>query len=64
MIERPVFWVFGTALFLTISLLPNLLLAWFYLGGRVHTIVIPTTLVLLLVLWGNSKLFGSNPSGA
>ena len=57
MIDRLVFWVFGTALFLTIALLPNLLLAWFYTGGRAHTIVIPTSVALFLVLWGSSKLF-------
>ena len=61
-IERLVFWLLGTALFLTIALLPNLLLAWFYTGGRAHTIVVPTSIVLLLMLWGSSKLFAPSPS--
>ena len=61
MIDRLVFLVFGTALFLTIALLPNLLLAWFYTGGRAHTIVISTSVALFLVLWGSSKLFPASP---
>ena len=57
MLGRLVFWIAGTALFLTIALLPNLLLAWFYTGGRAHTIVVPTAIALFVVLWGSSKLF-------
>ncbi len=64
MIQKLLFWVLGTALFLTIALLPNLLLAWFYTRGLAHTIVIITSLVLLLVFWASSRLFGreSSPS--
>ena len=50
-IASAVLWFFGTALFLAISLLPNVLLARFYTGGRVHAIVLPTVAVLVLLLW-------------
>ena len=53
---RVVFWVLGGALFLTISLLPNLLLAWFNTGGTTHLIVIPTAAVLAGLMWGSSLL--------
>ncbi len=54
---RIVFWVLGGAFFLTIALLPNLLLAWFYTGGRAHMIVVPTAAVALGLMWG-SQAFG------
>ena len=57
MIDRLVFWVGGTALFLAVALLPNLLLAWFYTGGQAHAIIVPVALLLLLVLWGSARLF-------
>ena len=57
MVGQLVFWVVGTALFLTIALLPNVLLAWwFYNGGQTHTVVVPTVVLLFVVLWGSSRL--------
>ena len=55
-LHRITFWVLGTALFLAISLLPNLLLAWFYTGGRVHSIVVPTVIILTGIMWASSRL--------
>jgi hypothetical protein len=54
-IERILFWLVGAALFLAVAILPNLLLAWFYTGGRVHAIVIPTCAVLCALMWGSSR---------
>jgi len=53
---RIVFWVLGGALFLSISLLPILLLAWFYTGGTVHLIVAPTVAVAVGLLRGGLAL--------
>jgi hypothetical protein len=53
--QRIVFWLLGAALFVAIALMPNLLMAWFYTGGRVHAIVLPTIVVLIALLWGSSK---------
>ena len=55
LVSRVLFWILGTALFLTISLLPNLLLAWFYTGGRVHAIVVPITAAIGALIWVTSK---------
>ena len=56
-VGRIIFWIFGGALFLTIALLPNLLMAWFYTGGTAHMIVVPTAAVAIGLLWG-SQAFG------
>lgn len=53
---RIVFWVLGGAFFLSISLLPNLLLAWFYTGGTTHLIVVPTVAVALGLMRGSAAL--------
>jgi len=55
-LSRILFWVLGLALFLTLALLPNLLLTWFYTGGVVHAIVVPTAMVILALIWGTSRL--------
>ena len=56
LVNRLVFWLLGSALFLVIALLPNLLLAWFYTGGRAHAIVVPIVAVIMALLWGTSFL--------
>ncbi len=56
-VGRIIFWILGGALFLTIALLPNLLLAWFYTGGTAHMIVVSTAAVAIGLLWG-SQAFG------
>ena len=53
---RIVFWVLGGALFLSIALLPTLLLAWFYTGGPAHLIVVPTAAVAVGLLRGAAAL--------
>ena len=53
---RIVFWVLGGAFFLSIALLPTLLLAWFYTGGTAHLIVVPTAAVALGLLRGGATL--------
>ena len=54
--SRIAFWVLGSALFLSIALLPNLLLTWFYTGVRVHSIVVPLVAVIVALIWGTSFL--------
>ena len=56
-VGRIIFWILGGALFLTIALLPNLLLAWFYTGGTAHMIVVSIAAVAIGLLWG-SQAFG------
>ncbi len=53
---RIVFWIIGGAFFLSIALLPTLLLAWFYTGGTAHLIVVPTAAVALGLLRGSAAL--------
>jgi len=60
LVNRIVFWLVGSALFLSIAILPNLLLTWFYTGGRTHAIVVLTVAVLLALLWGSSFLMPSD----
>ena len=55
-VARIVFWVLGGTLFLSIALLPNLLLAWFYTGGSAHIVAVPTIAVAVGLLWGASAL--------
>ena len=49
---RIVFWVLGGAFFLSIALLPNLLLAWFYTAGPAHLYAISAAGVALGLLRG------------
>lgn len=57
MVGKLVFWMVGTGFFLTIALLPNVLLAWwFYTGVQTHTVVVPMVISLFVVLWGSSRL--------
>ena len=53
--DRVVLWVLGTALFLSISLLPNVLFSRYLVAGTVHMIVLPTCAVVLLLLWVASR---------
>lgn len=53
---RIVFWVLGGAFFLSIALLPNLLLAWFYTGGPAHLYSISAAAVALGLLRGAAAL--------
>ena len=53
-ISRILFWIVGGVFFLTISLLPNLLLAWFYTGGSAHLIVVPTAAIVVGLLWSTT----------
>ena len=59
--NRIVLWVLGVALFLAVGFLPNLLLAWFYTGGQVHLVVIPTVAVILALFWGTARLTSPAP---
>ena len=54
--SRIILWVLGLALFLAVGFLPNLLLAWFYTGGRVHLVVAPTVAMILALFWGMARL--------
>ena len=65
--SRIAFWLLGSALFLSIALLPNLLFTWFYTAGRVHVIVVPLAAVIVALMWGTSFLIpgdsGPDPAG-
>ena len=50
-IDTIVFWLLGGALFFTIALLPNILLAVFYGPVAVHIIVVTACSFILLLLW-------------
>lgn len=66
LMSRMVFWLLGAVLFVSIAILPNLLLTWFYTGGKVHSIVVPLVAVLVGLMWGSSFLTpqGSGPESA
>ena len=52
---RIMFWLVGGLLFLSISLLPGVLLGWWYwTGGRTHLVTVPIVAVLLGALWAVS----------
>ena len=55
LIHRVIFWVLGTALFLSIGLLPNVLYSRYLGGTTVHLITYPTVGVVILLLWIASK---------
>ena len=67
LVSRVVFGLLGSALFLSVALLPNLRLTWFYTGGRVHSIVVPLVAVIVALMWGTSFLTpgdsGQEPAG-
>ena len=54
-IDRTVLWVLGTTLFLSISLLPNVLFSRYLGASTVHFIVLPTCAVVFLLLWVASR---------
>ena len=55
LIDSIIFWVLGSALFIVIALVPAVLLsAYFWDGLRVHYVVVPTSLVIVLLLWAAS----------
>lgn len=56
LMSRIVFWVLGSALFLSIAVLPNFMLTRFYTGGQVHTTVVALVAVLFALIWGSSFL--------
>ncbi len=56
LMSRIVFWLLGASLFVSVAILPNLLLTWFYTGGKVHSIVVPLVAVLLGLMWASSFL--------
>ena len=66
LVSRIVVWLLGSALYLTIAILPNYLLTKFYTGGQVHTIVVSLVVVILGLMWGSSFLIpgGSTPESA
>ena len=63
MVHRIVFWLLGGALFISVALLPNLLLAWFYTGGEVHRMVVPLVAVIMALMWGSSFLIPRESDG-
>lgn len=68
-VGRIAFWIIGLAYCLCISILPAVLLGWwFYTGGVVHARVVPVVAVLFVLLWLVSMLTGgrssANQSGA
>ena len=63
MAHRIVFWLLGGALFISVALLPNLLLAWFYTGGEVHRMVVPLVAVIMALMWGSSFLIPRESDG-
>lgn len=63
LVHRIIFWLLGSALFLSIALLPNLFLAWFYTGGEVHRMLVPLVAVILALIWGSSFLIPRDSAG-
>jgi len=55
-VSRIAFMVLGSALFLSIAVLPNYMLTRFYTGGQVHATVVALVAVLFALIWGSSFL--------
>ena len=53
--DRVIFWVLGSALFLSIGLLPNVLYSRYLDGMTVHKYTYITVTVVFLLLWVASK---------
>ena len=58
--DRVIFWVLGTALFLSIGLLPNVLYSRYLDGMTVHLYTYATVAVVFLLLWIASKYRASD----
>jgi hypothetical protein len=58
--DRVIFWVLGTALFLSIGLLPNVLYSRYLNGMTVHIYTYLTVAVIFLLLWIASKYRASD----
>jgi hypothetical protein len=60
-VGRIAFWLVGGLLYLSIALLPGVLMGWWYWNaGRTHLVTVPIIAVLCGALWAVSTFLGSD----